>query len=244
VSKIVDRTLDFFEMFAEHRRPLALTEIARILEIPISSCHDVLQALVRRGYMYETAARAGFYPTIRLMRLGEVIVEHDPILLRAEVAVEALCGQLRETVALAKASKLDLTYVLVRESDHQLRFSVKEGAAVRSLYATSAGKCLLGSLDPAERDAVIDTLDFVPLTPKTITDKEKLREDIALGEERGWHLNDEESSLDAQTLSARFLWGGSLYVLTVAGPISRIEGKRPEAVKLLLEACRELDFGS
>jgi DNA-binding IclR family transcriptional regulator len=244
VSKIVDRTLDFFEMFAEQRRPLALSEIARILDIPISSCHDVVQALMRRGYMYETAARAGFYPTVRFLRLGETIVEHDPVLLRAEAAIEDLSAQLHETVALAKASKLELTYVLVRESDHQLRFSVKEGASVRSLYATSAGKCLLGTLPPKELNELLNDLELVPLTPKTITDKAALRQDIALSNERGWFMNDEESSLDAQTLSARFLWCGSIYVLTIAGPISRIASKRAEAVKLLLAACRKLDFST
>jgi DNA-binding IclR family transcriptional regulator len=244
VSKIVDRTLDFFEMFAEQRRPLGLSEIARILDIPVSSCHDVMQALIRRGYVYEIAARAGFYPTIRLLRLGETLVEHDPILLRAEMVVEELTSQLRETVALAQASKLELTYVLVRESDHQLRFSVKEGATVRSLYATSAGKCLLGALPPAELDHVLEGLKLEPLTTKTITDKKVLRRDIQLGNERGWFLNDEESSLDAQTLSARFVWRGSIYVLTVAGPISRIASKRKQAVKLLLEACGKLDFSA
>lgn len=242
VSKIVDRTLDFFEMFAEQRRPLALSEIARLLDIPISSCHDVVHALIRRGYMYETATRAGFYPTVRVLKLAETIVEHDPILIRAEAVVEELRSRLRETVALAKASRLDLTYVLVRECDHQLRFSVKEGAAVRSLYATSAGKCLLGTLTAAELDSFLERVELVPLTPRTITDKALLRKDIALGNERGWFLNDEESSLDAQTLSARFRWRSSIYVLTIAGPISRIASKRDEAVKLLLEACRKLDF--
>lgn len=242
MSKIVDRTLDFFEMFAEQQRPLALSEMARLLDIPISSCHDVVQALIRRGYVYETAARAGFYPTVRLLRLGETIVEHDPILLRAEVVVEELSGELGETVALAKAAQLELTYVLVRESDHQLRFSVREGTPVRSLYATSAGKCLLGTLSTAELDAFLKEVKLVPLTPKTITDKAALRRDIALGNKRGWFINDEESSLDAQTLSARFHWRDAVYVLTIAGPISRIASKRDAAVKLLLEACRKLDF--
>ena len=242
VSKIVDRTLDFFEMFAEQKRPLALSEMARILDIPISSCHDVVQALIRRGYVYETAARAGFYPTVRFLRLGETIVEHDPILLRAEEVIGELSAELRETVALAKASKLELTYVLVRESDHQLRFSVQEGAPVRSLYATSAGKCLLGTLSPPELDEFLKDLKLVPLTPKTITDKAALRRDIAAGNKRGWFINDEESSLDAQTLSARFLWRDAVYVLTIAGPISRIASKRDQAVKLLLAACRKLDF--
>lgn len=240
MSKIVDRTLDVFEMFADQRRPLSLSEMARLLNIPISSCHDVVQALIRRGYVCEAAARPGFYPTLRLLRLGEIIAENSPIPAGAVEVVEQLSNRLRETVALAKASKLELTYVLVRESDHGLRISVREGAAVRSLHATSAGKCLLGSLSARELDDFLATLDPVPLTPKTLTDKDALRRDVALGNERGWFLNDEESSLDAQTLSARFHWGGAIYVLTVAGPISRIASKREQAVRLLLDACRTL----
>ena len=50
--------------------------------------------------------------------------------------------------------------------------------------------------------------------------------------------------LDAQTLSARFHWRDAVYVLTIAGPISRIASKRDAAVKLLLESCRKLDFSS
>ena len=63
MSKIVDRTLDFIELFARERKPLSLSEISRSLAIPVSSCHDVLQALRARGYIYEVGPRAGFYPT-------------------------------------------------------------------------------------------------------------------------------------------------------------------------------------
>ncbi len=66
MSKIVDRTLDLLELFAEEKRPLSLSDIARLLKIPISSCHDVLQAMQARGYLYELAPRAGYYPTLRL----------------------------------------------------------------------------------------------------------------------------------------------------------------------------------
>ena len=240
MSKIVDRTLDFFELFAEQKRALSLSEIARLLGIPVSSCHDVLQALVRRGYIYELAARAGYYPTGRLHHLTEAIVDHDPLLLRAEFAIEELAATVGETVALAKASDLDLNYVLVRESNHQLRFSVTVGDGVRSLYATSAGKALLGLLDQPTREKVIDGLQLEPFTPLTITDKARLREDIALGSERGWFLNDEESALDAMTLSAGFRSRTVLYVLTVAGPKSRVSSKREEITSSLLATCREL----
>lgn len=242
VSKIVDRTLDFIELFANQRRPLSLSEIARLLDIPVSSCHDVLRALVSRGYVYEIAARAGFYPTVRLLKLAEEIVENDPLVLRAEAIVEQLRTELDETITLTKAGKNGLTYVLVRESDHRLRYSVREGEEISSLYATSAGKCLLGSMQPAERDAALKKLDLVAFTPKTITNRAALRKDIAEGEARGWFINDEESALSAQTLSARFVWRDTIYILTIAGPVSRIAPKRELAASLLMAACAKLDY--
>ncbi|MBO9603751.1 MAG: IclR family transcriptional regulator [Novosphingobium sp.] len=240
MSKIVDRTLDFFELFAEQKRTLSLSEIAKLLDIPVSSCHDVLQALIRRGYVYELASRAGYYPTSRLYTLAEAIVDHDPLLLRAELAMDALAAKVGETVALAKASDLEMSYVMVKESNHQLRFSVRVGDGVRSLYATSAGKALLGSLDGKARDAVIARLKLEQFTPMTIVDRDALRNDIAVGVERGWYLNDEESALDAMTLSASFRWRNVLYVLTVAGPKSRVSSKREEIIDSLLETCRQL----
>jgi DNA-binding IclR family transcriptional regulator len=45
MSKIIDRTPDFIELFGKERRPLSLSEIANLLDIPISSCQDVVQAM-------------------------------------------------------------------------------------------------------------------------------------------------------------------------------------------------------
>ena len=86
MSKIVGRTLDFLEVFADQKRPLSLSEIARLLEIPASSCHDVIQALQERGYIYELAPRGGYYPTLRIFEVAKIIAAYDPVVLRAEEA--------------------------------------------------------------------------------------------------------------------------------------------------------------
>ena len=70
MSKIVYRTLDVFEVFAQQKRPLSLTELVRQLDIPVSSCHDVVRALEERGYLYEVRPRGGYYPTSRLFELS------------------------------------------------------------------------------------------------------------------------------------------------------------------------------
>jgi DNA-binding IclR family transcriptional regulator len=243
MSKIVDRTLDFIELFAAERRPLSLSDIARLLGIPASSCHDVLRALLARGYLYEIGPRAGFYPTVRLFDLAKVITDHDPILQRAEVLLRKVRDTIDESVSLAKAGKSTVTYLLVFEPKHPLRFMVHVGNTVRSLHATSAGKAFLGSLPPDKFDAYLKTAKLTPMTPKTLRTKAELREDIEQSQRRGYFLNREESVEDATTVSARFRWNGADYIVTIAGPSSRMAGKLDQAIKLALETCHTLGGG-
>ncbi len=135
MSKIVDRTLDLVELFAAQRRPLSLSDISRQLDIPVSSCHDVLRALLARGFLYEIGPRAGFYPTVRLLELATAISRHDPILLRAETQLRKLRDEIDESVSLAKAGGGTATYLLVFEPSHPLRFLVALGGAAPELTA-------------------------------------------------------------------------------------------------------------
>jgi DNA-binding IclR family transcriptional regulator len=240
MSKIVERTLDFIELFAAERRPLSLSDIARLLGIPASSCHDVLRALLARGYIYEIGPRAGFYPTVRLLNLAKTISENDPILLRAEVLLRKIRDTIDESVSLAKAGKASATYLLVFEPSHPLRFIVDAGSQVRSLHATSAGKAFLGSLGPEQFESWLKAAKLVPMTAKTIRAKEALREDIERSKRRGYFLNEAESFDDATTVSSLFRWQGADYIVTAAGPTSRMAGKLDQAKRLVMAACKEL----
>ena len=241
MSKIVKRTLEFFELLAEHKRPLSLSEISKLLDIPVSSCHDVLQALLELGYIYELGPRAGFYPTLKLHDLGNRIAENDPITTRAEILLRDLRDEFDESVSLGKVAGATAIYLLVFEPSHALRFLVRVGDRTRALHATSAGKAVLGSLDPAEREKVYRTLKLEPLTQHTITSLDELRRNVDEGSERGWYLNREESVPSATTVSARFTWNRTNFVITVAGPTFRMEPKLDRVVSRLLEICRALE---
>jgi DNA-binding IclR family transcriptional regulator len=239
MSKIVARTLDVFEVFAQQRRPLPLSELARLLGVPVSSCHDVLRVLQARGFVYEVGPRAGFYPTRRLFDLASAIAQADPLLPRAEVRLGALRAQVDESVFLSKATGLHVAYLLVLEASHPLRFHVAAGAEVRSLHATSAGKAFLGSLDPAALDKALRG-KLAPMTARTVTDAAALRAEIAASNARGWFLNAEESVEGATTISARFAWNRAVHVVTIAGPTARMQPKLGAAAAALVAACRDL----
>ncbi len=240
MSKIVNRTLDVFELFAREQRPLSLTELMKRLDIPMSSCHDVVRALEARGFLYEVKSRAGYYPTARLYRLGKEIVEHDPVSARAEPILQALSVQLNASVSLARAKGTHCTYLLVCVPPDPLTFLVRPGDALRNLYATSAGKAVLGSFPEAERRRVVEGLTLEPLTPYTLTDVEAILADVAAGEARGYFVNREESVEDALTLSARFVRNDDVYVVTASGTRRRMERRFDEAATAIQAVTQEL----
>jgi DNA-binding IclR family transcriptional regulator len=241
MSKIVGRTLDFLETFADQKRPLTASEIARRLDIPASSCHDVLQALLERGYLYELAPRGGFYPTLRLYDLAKTIADHDPVVQRADALLRSLRDTVDESILLSKVSGMGATYLLSIEPSHPLRFLANVGDNVRSLHATSAGKALLASLDEPSLSAYLKSASLASLTKRTITSKPQLREELLAGNRRGWFLNREESQEGVTTLSARFMWASALYIVTIAGPTSRVVPQLAKAAELLTSACKLLE---
>jgi DNA-binding IclR family transcriptional regulator len=242
MSKIVDRTLDLLELFALEKRPLSLSDIARLLKIPVSSCHDVLAAMQSRGYLYELAPRAGYYPTLRLQSLGKEICDNDPLLTRAELLLRDLRDTLDESALLSKVSGMAASYLLVFESTHPLRFSVKVGDNVRSLHATSGGKALLGSLDARALDAFLRSAPLEPMTERTLLSPPALRRDLEAAAARGWYLNQGESQDGVTTISAPFRWNGAVYIVTVAGPSSRLDGQLERAAGLVTAVCATLEM--
>lgn len=243
MSKIVFRTLDVFEAFAQAKKPLSLTELAKQLDIPASSCHDVVSALEERGYLYELKPRAGFYPTARLYEQARVIHDNDPVTERAEPVLQKLSLDLNASVSLGKAKGMQLTYLVVCNPPDPLRFSVAVGATVRNLYATSAGKALLGSFLPDDQAAHLRSIELKPMTPYTQTSVEHLLDELRESEKRGWYVNREESVEDALTISTRFLWSDVTYVITAAGTLKRMDRQFEQAVAALRESAKRIQSG-
>jgi DNA-binding IclR family transcriptional regulator len=234
--------LDFLELFAREKRPLSLSDISRLLSIPVSSCHDVLRALQDRGFIYEIAPRSGYYPTLRLYELGKSITDNDPVVQRAELVLRELRNTLDETVLLAKVMGLSGTYLLTFDPSHPLRFQLCPGDTITSLHATSGGLALLASLDEARLQDVMQRIRFVPLTRNTPKTVEALTELIETGRRRGYYVNAEHSIEGLTTLSAAFTWQQTTYIVTIAAPSPRISSRLDEVGSLLLNACHRLEM--
>jgi DNA-binding IclR family transcriptional regulator len=230
--KSAERTLLILEAFAEACQPLALSELARRIAIPVSACHGLVRTLAAHGYLYELGSRRGYYPTLRWLENARTIAAHDPVAERVAPFLAGLADDTGESVLLGRQLGDRVIYLLVIESRNSIRYSV---------HASSAGKALLGAMSGDERTALLANLELTRVTPGTITSREALEKDIAAGQARGWYATRGENVADVHAIAAPVTLGGQVHAVVVAGPAPRMQSALAAHVKRLQRTCKAIE---
>lgn len=237
--KLVARTLELLELFAQTKRPMPLTELAQGLGAPMSSCLALVRTLVARGYLYEVRRRAGYYPTGKLHGLAAQILAGDPWLDLVRPRLLALRDAVNETVMLGKIQDGAVVFLDVAESTQPVHYAARAGER-RPLHTSSVAKAILASLPAADRDQVLAAAQYTRYTDSTLTTREALLADVGKVAERGWASNVGESVADLTGLAVALDLGGEWYALCVAGPTPRVWAQREENLIHLRDAAEAI----
>ncbi len=235
--RAASRTIDLFEAFATIRRPMTVSELARVLKIPVSSCFTIIRTLETRGYLYSTPPGTSFYPTSRLYLASQDITKSDPVLSSVGDTVRHLRDESGETAMFGKLSRNKVILLAVEVPPGPSRYMPQVGD-MRPVYATSIGKALLGSLPDAARDKILSQIELERLTRKTITDLAQLKRDLDLSRRRGWYVNAEETIPDMTSLAVPLTLRGEYYALAVSGPSVRIKANLQANLDRLAAAAK------
>jgi DNA-binding IclR family transcriptional regulator len=232
----VERVLAVFEVFHRVQRPLSLTELARLADIPKSSCHAIVKTLAARGHLYQLQRPRALYPTRRLYDLTREIHANDPLVERVVPLLERLRNTSQETVILGKQQGEAVIYLQVLESPNPIRYSARPGE-FKPLHASAIGKALLGGLKDAALATSLAALPLPRVTPRTLTDPHRLAQDIAEGRRRGYYVTRGENVPDVWAVSTALALDGQTLAVAIAGPRHRMEARVVECAQLLLATC-------
>ena len=233
------RALDVFRVFARVRRPLRLTELAREMDIAVSSCFAIVRALLENGYLYERNERGGYYPTDLIHAHARAISEHDPVREIIGSVLARLREETGETTVLGKAAGTKSVYVLVYESLNNMRLASVQGA-MRPLYANAMGKALLSEMHPEARGQLLRGVKMKQVTGNTITSPEKLETQIVRMKKRGWFSSEGENAEGASGIAVPLRLGRTVYALYLGGPAERMRDHLDRNVKALQTARDEI----
>lgn len=236
--KSADRALAVLEVFSDLGKPLSLSELARLTNTPISSCHGLVQTLKQRGYLYAVQGSRQFYPTQRLHQMALAIARHDPILERLVPHMKVLRDATGETIILGKSHENNVIYLEVIEGPSTVRYTAQAGAQ-KPLHSSAIGKTILAAMNPTSLKQTIAKLALTAITDNTITSPRKLLADIKLTQRRGYSLTHGENVSDVMAIAIAVDLGTALDAgqdivgLAIAGPLQRMQNNLDHHVTAL-----------
>lgn len=232
----IARVIDIYEAFQASQRPLSLTELARAVDVPKSTCHAIVSTLTARGYLYTLSRPRALYPTRRMFDVMQDIVAKDPFIERATPVLERLRDATRETVILGKRQGDAVIYLQVVDGLHPIRYSAKPGE-FKPLHSSAIGKALLGSLKEPELRSWLNAHPLPAVTAATKTEPEALLRDLLDSRKRGYFVTRGENVSDVWAVAAFLNVNNETVAVAVAGPQHRLAANVAEVARLVVSSC-------
>lgn len=236
------RALSLLRHLAASTDGLTLTELAEAAQLPPSTTHRLLTTLEAERFVRPDPNGGIWRVGVAAFFVGAAFSRSRDILTMARPYMRRLMETTGETSNLFLESDGEAVCIGQIESRHAMRAITGVGGRVM-LHSSGAGKALLAFAEPARREALIDALTLVSITPMTITDPAKL--DMELGEicDAGYALDEEEHALGLRCVAAPVFdeFSRAVAAISVSGPSARIPRDRLESLgELVAQAALEI----
>lgn len=219
----VYKALQVLMMLCEHGK-LTLKEVYQELGISKAQAFRYLQTLCAASFA-EYDPGAGLYRLgIRSWELGNASIRYAKLLELAQPFMQDLRVRFNETVNLGTLNAGKVIYLGMVESSHSLRMHATIGSR-DPVYTTALGKAMLAFYpEDTWADHVPEKLE--PRTHRTITDKEKLWQELRITRERGYSLDEGENEIGACCVGAPLFDRHKQVVgaISLSAPSSRLQG--------------------
>ncbi|MGC1558600.1 MAG: IclR family transcriptional regulator C-terminal domain-containing protein, partial [Bradyrhizobium sp.] len=137
----------------------------------------------------------------------------------------------------------NLVNVLRRDARHAVRVDAGLGGNSNAAHATATGKAILAWLPPTELDRIVADKGLTAFTPHTITDIDRLKEELRLTRRNGFAMDREEFQLGVVCIGAaiRDHAGAVVGSIGVSSPVFRAAAEYIDQIRAhLIAAVDEL----
>lgn len=198
--RTTERILDVLEVLAQNNKEgLYFTDISRELNIPKGSLHPLLSTLCHRKYIVFNKNNQKYYIGESLFALGRCYVNDSNILNQINEVMESLSQEVNVTCFMGVLSGNKVFYLLKKNAPGSLQVTAVPGYRLPA-YCTGLGKAMIA-------DKEIDDLKVLypdglrPITEHTVTDFDKLYEQLLNIRKTGFSYEREESSTHIQCVA-------------------------------------------
>ena len=217
------RASAILKSFAGEQTHLRISELARRLGLDRSTTYRILLSLEKCGLVEKDEKTGEYALGLAAFELGNAYLRRMDFIQLSKPVMAELAQKVQETVHLAVLSDTEIFYVDKAESPRPLGVMSKIGQR-GPLHCTALGKVLLAYQPEEEQMKIIRKIKLLPYTPKTITSRQRLLEELKVVRKQGYALDHREIEEDVECIGApiRDHRGNVIAALSISGPQKKI----------------------
>ncbi|MBA4866084.1 IclR family transcriptional regulator [Streptomyces sp. PSKA54] len=245
-NQSVERALSVLQTFVTGHPELRVSDVVRLTGLGTSTTSRLLTTLESLDFVERDRVSGLYRLGMAPITLGGVAVNNHPVHRETRQLAQELSARLGLGANVAVRRGAALFYLLNFEGRLAPRSTVLTGQR-KPLHATGLGKCLLLSLDGAERRALLPGESLHGYTPHTITSHERLDAELATVRQRGYAMEIEELAHGRSCVAApiRDRSGEIVAAISISGPLSAValDRREEELSRAVIEAADSISIG-
>src|SRR5262245_27232978 len=239
------RGLELLQLFTRDRPTLSLPEVAELSGLNRTTAYRFVYTLRKLGYLELEADTRRYRLGSRILQLGFEYLNSLQIVDRAYPYLRALRDEVGESTHLGILDETSVVYVARVPSARLVTTSVNVGSRIPA-HLTAMGRVLLAGLPPDRIERALDAIDFSPMTPHSVADREGLVKKLEQTREQGYAVTDQEYEAGVCAAAAPIYGaeGGVIAAINISGPALRVskEAIRRTLLPALLRTSGELSM--
>lgn len=163
-----------------------------------------LDTLMELGYVVRDYPSKAYQLTPKVLRLGSWVIEGMDLRSRMLPFIKAITAKLNVTTGCVILDGTEVMYIERFRSSDVVNLDLIAGSRL-PVYCTSLGKAILAFMDEEECRDLLRKIEFVSLTPFTVTDVEVLWEELRATRERGYSKSSQELTVGMSSMAVPIL---------------------------------------
>lgn len=237
----LDKTFQILDLITDSGQPLTAAHIARQLDLPRSSTHNILQSLLAKHVIYKDADSRFHLGSYLLYWAGKYEQQQGVIQLFKDLIVQYPV-LLQHTVTLSKLDLGEVVFLACHEAPASLGFTFRAGVRVPAVFSAT-GKAMLSTLPMQTIESIYESKFPAPITQNGVDSFVKLSAELSA-------INGSRISLDDGQLRdgmyclgtyIRNASGNATIGMAVSFLQAEYESKRAEVSAALIELAEQIE---
>lgn len=217
------RTLLMLEALGRGDFAMTATELNERIGLPKQTIHRLCSTLEAEGFLIKESDGKRYRAARRAREMAAGLLHASWSNIARHQVLMRVSSQVGETVNFVVPEDAGMQYIDRVDTDWSFRIQLPIGTNV-PFHCTASGKVFLASLTPKVRRSIVSALDLSQQTASTITDPEKLLDQLKLIARQGFAEDDQEflDGMVAMAVPVRDSEGRYVASLAFHGPVQRM----------------------